>query len=66
MDNHYKAGERLPSEHQLASQFLMLAEERSARPLKRWLSWDLKRERGRGTFVADRSQFLVGPIALGF
>ncbi len=66
MDNHYKAGEQLPSEHELASQFNVgrgtIREAIKALAIVGFL----KAERGRGTFVADRSGFLVGPIALGF
>jgi GntR family transcriptional repressor for pyruvate dehydrogenase complex len=66
MDNHYKAGEQLPSEHELASQFNVgrgtIREAIKALAIVGFL----RAERGRGTFVADRSGFLVGPIALGF
>jgi GntR family transcriptional repressor for pyruvate dehydrogenase complex len=66
MDNHYKPGEQLPSEHELASQFNVgrgtIREAIKALAIVGFL----RAERGRGTFVADRSGFLVGPIALGF
>jgi GntR family transcriptional repressor for pyruvate dehydrogenase complex len=66
MDSHYKAGEQLPSEHELASQFHVgrgtIREAIKALAIVGFL----RAERGRGTFVADRSGFLVGPIALGF
>ncbi len=66
MANRYKAGEKLPSEHELASQFNVgrgtIREAIKALAIVGFL----RAERGRGTFVADRSGFLVGPIALGF
>lgn len=66
MDGHYKAGEQLPSEYELASQFKVgrgtIREAIKALAIVGFV-WS---ERGKGTFVADRSEFLVGPISLGF
>jgi GntR family transcriptional repressor for pyruvate dehydrogenase complex len=66
MDNHYKAGDQLPSEHELASQFNVgrgtIREAIKALAIVGFL----RAERGKGTFVAERSEFLVGPISLGF
>ncbi len=66
MDGHYQAGEKLPSEHELASQFNVgrgtIREAIKALAIVGFV----RAERGKGTFVADRSEFLVGPISLGF
>jgi GntR family transcriptional repressor for pyruvate dehydrogenase complex len=66
MDNHYKTGDQLPSEHELAAQFRVgrgtIREAIKALAIVGFV----RAERGKGTFVADRSEFLVGPISLGF
>jgi len=66
MDGHYQAGAKLPSEHELASQFSVgrgtIREAIKALAIVGFL----RAERGKGTFVADRSEFLIGPISLGF
>jgi GntR family transcriptional regulator, transcriptional repressor for pyruvate dehydrogenase complex len=66
MDGHYKAGEQLPSEYELARQFKVgrgtIREAIKALAIVGFV----RAERGKGTFVADRSEFLVGPISLGF
>jgi GntR family transcriptional repressor for pyruvate dehydrogenase complex len=66
MDGHYQAGDKLPSEHELASQFNVgrgtIREAIKALAIVGFV----RAERGKGTFVANRSEFLVGPISLGF
>jgi DNA-binding FadR family transcriptional regulator len=66
MDGHYQGGEKLPSEHELASQFNVgrgtIREATKALAIVGFV----RAERGKGTFVADRSEFLIGPISLGF
>ncbi len=66
MDGHYQAGEQLPSEYGLASQFNVgrgtIREAIKALAIVGFV----RAERGKGTFVTDRSEFLVGPISLGF
>jgi GntR family transcriptional repressor for pyruvate dehydrogenase complex len=66
MDNHYQAGEKLPSELELASQFNVgrgtIREAIKALAIAGFV----RAERGKGTFVAERSKFLLGPISLGF
>jgi GntR family transcriptional repressor for pyruvate dehydrogenase complex len=66
MGNHYKAGDRLPAELELARQF-SVGRGAIREALKALSVVGLVRvERGKGTYVADRSDFLVGPISLGF
>jgi DNA-binding FadR family transcriptional regulator len=66
MQNHYKRGDRLPSELELARQF-NVGRGTIREVLKALSVVGLVRvERGKGTYVADRSDFLVGPISLGF
>jgi GntR family transcriptional repressor for pyruvate dehydrogenase complex len=66
MGGHYQAGEKLPSELELASQFNVgrgtIREAIKALAIVGFV----RAERGKGTFVADRSEFLIGPISLGF
>lgn len=66
MDGHYQTGEKLPSELELASQFNVgrgtIREAIKALAIVGFV----RAERGKGTFVADRSEFLIGPISLGF
>ena len=66
MQNHYKHGDQLPSELELARQF-NVGRGTIREALKALSVVGLVRvERGKGTYVADRSDFLVGPISLGF
>ena len=66
MEDHFKAGDRLPSELELARQF-NVGRGAIREALKALSIVGLVRvERGKGTYVADRSDFLVGPISLGF
>ena len=66
MDGHYQAGDKLASEYELARQFNVgrgtIREAIKALAVVGFV----RAERGKGTFVADRSEFLVGPISLGF
>ena len=66
MDGSYQEGEKLPSELELASQFNVgrgtIREAIKALAIVGFV----RAERGKGTFVADRSGFLIGPISLGF
>ena len=65
MEDHYKAGDRLPSEYELARQF-NVGRGAVREALKALSVVGLVRvERGKGTYVADRSDFLIGPISLG-
>jgi GntR family transcriptional repressor for pyruvate dehydrogenase complex len=65
MEDHYKAGVRLPSEYELAKQF-DVGRGAVREALKALSVVGLVRvERGKGTYVADRSDFLIGPISLG-
>ena len=66
MENRFKAGERLPSEHELARQFNVgRGTVREAVKALTVIGF-LRVEHGKGTFVADRSDFFMGPLALGF
>jgi DNA-binding FadR family transcriptional regulator len=66
MQGYYKRGDRLPSELELARQF-NVGRGTIREVLKALSVVGLVRvERGKGTYVADRSDFLVGPISLGF
>jgi GntR family transcriptional repressor for pyruvate dehydrogenase complex len=66
MGGAYTAGEQLPSEYELASQFNVgrgtIREAIKALAIVGFL----RTYRGKGTFVADRSEYLVRPISLGF
>jgi GntR family transcriptional repressor for pyruvate dehydrogenase complex len=66
MENQFKAGHRLPSEHELARQFNVgrgtIREAVKALTVVGFL----RVEHGKGTFVAERSDFFMGPMSLGF
>jgi len=66
MDGRFKAGDRLPTESDLARQF-QVGRGSVREALKSLCVVGLIRvERGKGTFVNEPSSFLMGPISLGF
>jgi GntR family transcriptional repressor for pyruvate dehydrogenase complex len=65
MDGKYKAGDRLPSEPELCRLF-RVGRGAVREALKALAVTGMVRvERGRGTFVGKRSEFLVAPLRLG-
>lgn len=66
MDGHYKPGDRLPSEAELAEVFQ--AGRGAVREAVKALSVCglVRVEQGKGTFVSTRDGFLMGPLSLGF
>jgi GntR family transcriptional repressor for pyruvate dehydrogenase complex len=65
MEGKYKAGDRLPSEPDLCNVF-RVGRGAVREALKALAVTGLVRvERGRGTFVGKRSEFLVSPLRLG-
>jgi GntR family transcriptional repressor for pyruvate dehydrogenase complex len=65
MEGQYTSGDRLPTELELAQRF-HTGRGTVREALKALAVVGLIRvERGRGTFIADRSDFLVRPISLG-
>lgn len=65
LDGHYKTGEQLPSEFELAKKW-NVARGTVREALKTLTVVGLLQvRRGKGTFVADRSEFFMGPLLLG-
>ena len=65
MDGHYQAGEQLPSDMGWRASYVGRGTIREAIKALAIVGF-VRAERGKGTFVTDRSEFLVGPISLGF
>jgi GntR family transcriptional repressor for pyruvate dehydrogenase complex len=65
MDGHYKPGDKLPSEPELCRIFQV--RRNALREALKSLSFVglIREERGSGTFIRDRSEFLVRPLSLG-
>jgi GntR family transcriptional repressor for pyruvate dehydrogenase complex len=65
IDGHYKPGEKLPSEPELCRSF-QIGRNALREALKALsLIGLIREERGKGTFVRDRSEFLVRPLLFG-
>ncbi len=66
MNGHYKPGDRLPSEFELAKEFR--AGRGAVREALKALSVVglVRVVRGKGTFVGERESFLTRPLSLGF
>src|ERR1041385_3959173 len=65
MDGHYKPGDKLPSEPELCQSF-QIGRNALREALKALsLIGLIREERGKGTFVRERSEFLVRPLLFG-
>jgi len=65
VDGHYKPGDKLPSEPELCDSF-QIGRNALREALKALsLIGLIREERGRGTFVRERSEFLVRPLLFG-
>src|ERR1051326_1762107 len=65
VDGHYKPGDKLPSEPELCQSF-QIGRNALREALKALsLIGLIREERGKGTFVRERSEFLVRPLLFG-
>lgn len=65
LDGQFKPGDKLPSEPELGRSFQV--RRNAMREALKALSFVglIREERGKGTFVRDRSEFLIRPLSLG-